>query len=353
MLIRGLDHVRDDAERAALEAGLHLALSHRAEWARHLARGESWFVLVRDFGGGARAGFAIDKVRTRAMPGHFIFRIGMFGADWPPEVCEAAVQALMTIAQTTPRLLRLEVNVFSRSGREAIGNIFAASGFREVRPPTSYRHTLAIDLTPSEDEIFASLGKSARKRIRETIKLALRTVVVTDTAYADRIQELQQEALRKTDGPSAWADWRGILSLSRDHPNLSRVIGLFPGDDLSPKNMVAFSWVCNHGDHGEYRAAGSTRKSDIRIPFGYLMVWDMIRWAKETGAKWFDMGGVALGDDDEKALEGISEFKGYFTRDLIEVGAEWAFEPNPLRASIAAVVSSNADRLRGWMARIG
>jgi hypothetical protein len=351
MLVRGLNRDRGEAERKASETGVPLALMHRREWAQHLSRGESWFLFVVDSESQGQAGFAIEKVPTRAMPGHFIFRIGMFGANWPADVCEAAVAGLMQIAKTTPRLLRLQVNVFSRDKRGAVGDVLAAAGFHQVHPPTAYQHTLVVDLTPSEDEIFASLGKSARKRIRETTKLALRTVVLTDAAYADRLKELQQEALRKTDGPSAWSDWQGILSLSREHPHLSRVIGLFLSDDQAPENMVAFSWVCNHGDHGEYRAAGSTRKTDVRIPFGYLMVWDMIRWAKEMGASWFDMGGVALGGDDEKALEGISEFKGYFTRELVEVGAEWVLEPNPMMASIAARVSSTADRFRSLLGK--
>jgi hypothetical protein len=352
MLIRGLGHERDCAERELLEAGVPLALSHRAIWAAHVSRWESWFLLVRDASGRACAGVAIEVVRTRAMPGYAVLRVEKLGGTLPGEVSSVALEAIAKLARSTPRVLRLQLNVFSRDGRETIGKTLEELGFREVRPPSSYRHTLVIDLKPSEDEIFASLGKSARRRIRETVKLSLRSVVITDPLYAERLKELQLEALQRTGGHSPSEDWRGILRMSQEHPDHSRVIGVFPGEDNASENMGAFGWVCNHGDHAEYRASGSTKRSG-RAPFGYLLVWEMIRWAKTTGAEWFDMGGVTLADGDESALEGISEFKRFFSREVVEVGAEWVLEPSPVRARIAAIVSSGAQQIRGWIGKRG
>ena len=109
--------------------------------------------------------------------------------------------------------------------------------------------------------------------------------------------------------------------------------------------MEAFLWVCNHGDHVEYRAAGSTRRTDVRIPYGYLLAWEMIQWAKAEGAEWFDMGGVTLADGDQPELEGISRFKRYFSRNVVEVGAEWELELSPARARIATLLSNGASHV--------
>jgi hypothetical protein len=350
LLIRGLGSERDRAEREVLEAGIPLALSNRAVWAP-LHRWEPWFLLVRDASGHARAGVAIEVVRPRVMPGCLILRVAKFGGSLPGEVCRVVLEAITSLAKGTPRVLRLQINVFSCNGREAIGKMLKELGFFEVRPPSAYRHTLVIDLKPTEDEIFASLGTSARKRIRETTKMSLRSVVITDATYAERLKELQQQALQRTGGHIPSEDWHGILRMTREHPNLSRVIGLFQGEDTAPKNMAAFLWGCNHGDHVEYRAAGSERQSDVRIPYGYLLVWDMIRWAKATGAEWFDMGGVTLEEGEETALEGISRFKRYFSREVVEVGAEWALEPAPVKARIARMISHNARRISAWMGK--
>ena len=349
MLIRGLGPERDCAEREVLDAGVPLELPQRAVWAAYLHPWDPCFLLVRDQNRRACAGVAIEQVRTRALPGHLILRVGKFGGSLPNQVSRILLQAIAEFARKQPRVLRLQVNVFSRDRREAIAETMQELGFREVRPPSSYQHTLAIDLKPSEDEIFASLGKSARKRIRETTKMALQSIVISDLMYAERLDELQHVALQRSGGHSTSLDWQAILRMSHDNPNLSRVAGLFLSEDRSPENMAAFAWACNHGDRVEYRAAGSQRRGEVRMPFSYLLVWDMIRWAKATGAEWFDMGGVTLSEGDDQELEGISRFKMYFSANVVEVGAEWVFEPLPVRARIATLVSNSAWSLRNLM----
>ena len=350
-LIRGLGTERDDAERELLEAGVPLALQHRAIWTVHLSRWESWFLLVRDSGGRAIGGFAIENVQTRALPGHKILRVGRFGGSQPIEVCEVALEALASLGKKTPRVLRLQVNVFSRDGRQAIGEILENLGFREIRPPSSYQHTLGIDLKPSSDKVLASFTRDARKRIRETVEMSLRSEVITDPLFVDRIDELQQGAMQRTGGYKPTQDWQSILIMSQKYPDLSRVVGLFQGEQTTPENMGAFGWSLNNGDYVEHRAAGSTRQTDVRIPYGYLLVWDMVQWAKSVGAQWFDMGGVTLAEGDQNHLEGISRFKKYFSRDVLEVGAEWVMEPAPLRAKVANAISNGTERVREWRAK--
>jgi lipid II:glycine glycyltransferase (peptidoglycan interpeptide bridge formation enzyme) len=203
-----------------------------------------------------------------------------------------------------------------------------------------------IDLKPGEEGIFASFRESARRHIRKTMKMPLQSVVISDPVYADRLMELQQEALRRTGGHIGSVNWRGILKLSRDHPDLSRVFGLFYSEDRAPENMGAFVWICNHGDHAEYGLAGSQNRGEVKIPLGHLLVWDAVRWAKAVGAEWFDMGGVTLAGSDDTALEGISEFKRHFSRAVAEVGAEWQLDVAPVRTRIAAMVSNGARRMQ-------
>ncbi len=344
-LIRGLGKNREDAEREIMSRGEHLPLRHRSEWAANLCLREPWFVFVRDANGRACGGVAIEKVRCRTLPGSMVLRVKRFGGSLPNEVCRVALKAIVILAKRSPRVLRLQVNIFSRAGREAIAKVLEELGLREVRPPSSYRYTLAIDLKQSEDEILASFNRNARKRIRESMTMSLRSFPITDPVYAERLQELQQLALQRTGGHIGARDWRGALTLSRKHPNLSRIIGIFTSESTAPKDMGAFGWACSNGDHVEYCAAG-TQRSDDGIPFGYLLAWDIIRWAKTTGADWFDMGGVTL-DGDASPLEGISRFKRYFSREVLEVGAEWILEPAPLLAMTETVISKFRHRFAG------
>ncbi len=351
MLVRGLGSERDSAEEEVLAAGVPLALMHRSVWASHVSHWESLFLLVRDETGRACAGVAIEEVRTRALPGHVVLRVGMFGGALTDDVRRVALEAITELANKIPRVLKVQVNLFTRNGLEETGATMRGLGFRQIRPPSSYPYTLVINLKPTEDEIFAALGRSGRKRIREVRKMSLRSLVIEDPAYADRIRELQAEAMRRTRGYRNLEDWKGILRMSKEYPNLSRVYGLFPNDDTSPENMGAFSWVCNHGDHGEYRAGGSKSRGEVRIPYGYLLMWEMIQWSKAQGAEWFDLGGVTLPGGDETALEGISEFKRSFSRETVEIGAEWVLETAPIRAKIVTAVTTGALRVRALMSK--
>lgn len=346
-LIRGLGSERDDAEREVIEAGVSLPLQHRVVWAENLYRSEPLFLVVREGDGRVRAGFAIENLRTRAIPGYKTLRVVRFGGDLPIEVCQAAVQGLTELARSTPRVLWLQLNVFSRHGRDAIGESLQKLGYRQIVPPSSYQHTLVVDLVPSEDEIFATFSTNGRRRVREAIRKSLKPLVIEDADYADQLSGLQSAAFQRTGANFNSENWPAILKISKERPDLSRVVGLFEDEDLAPEKMRAFLWGCNHGDHWEYRAAGSIRRTEAPIPFGYLLAWEMIRWAKAEGADWFDMGGVTLAESEDTALEGISRFKRYFSREVAEVGAEWVLEPSPARARVATAVSNCAQRLRG------
>lgn len=352
-LIKGLGPERDSAERELIEARFVLPFSGRAVWAANINRWQPWFLLVRNADGRACAGVGIEQVLTRAMPGYRILRLRRFGNNLPIDLCGIVLNSLNELVRKHPRILRIQVQVLSRDKRGEIAGILARLGYRELEFPTVYRHTLVIDLNPTEEEIFAKFSDSGRNKIRKTIRKMGQSVAITDQIYANRLMELQNEALHRTRGQIAGENWCGVLKLSQESPESSQVFGLFLGEDKSPENLAAFGWVCNHGDHGEYRAAGSTRRTDVKIPYGYLVAWDMIRWAKATGAEWFDMGGVTVGEGDESALEGISNFKRSFSREFAEVGAEWIIEPHPMRARIADAVSVGAHRSRVWLAKIG
>ena len=89
---------------------------------------------------------------------------------------------------------------------------------------------------------------------------------------------------------------------------------------------------------------GTSQPDGMKVNVGRMLVWDLVRWAKTTGAEWFDMGGITLGNPGEEALAGISSFKRSFSDNVVEVGSEWILEPRPIRARIADAISRS---LRG------
>jgi hypothetical protein len=352
MLIRGLGVERDRAEEELLDVGVRLPLSHRAIWTANPYQWEPWFLLVRDASGRACAGTGMERIRSRTMPGYSILRMRRFGGNLSNETRRIILETAARLAMESSHILRLDVNVFAREGRNTIAETLQELGFTEIVPPSTYRYTLAIDLRPNEDEIFASLGSTARAKIRKSARKALRIVRITDLVFAARIRDLQQQALQHSGGQITSENWPQVINMCARYPDLSCIFGLIVGEEVVPENMHAFGWVCNHGDHGEYRAAGASRDIELKVPLGYLPAWEMIRWAKNTGSVWFDMGGITLSDGDETELKGVSDFKRHFSQNVVEVGAEWVLEPSPVHARIADILSSGIRFMRTQRGRL-
>jgi lipid II:glycine glycyltransferase (peptidoglycan interpeptide bridge formation enzyme) len=174
----------------------------------------------------------------------------------------------------------------------------------------------------------------------------VREIVGAD--YAERMNALLEETMQRTGGDFHPVNWHRIARLCLQNPGLARLSGLFRTDVTGPESLVAFALGLAHGDHVEYSHAASTRDPSLRIPLVYALAWDLICWGKTTGATWFDFGGISPAGHAEggDATGGISDFKRYFSRDVVQVGEDWSYEPHPMRAALARGASSAVQWLK-------
>ena len=342
-LLVGLSPEREEWERALLSAGRALPLPHRSAWAALHSPFDSWFIKVSDATGRPCGAAALQVAPSRALPGHLIVRCERFGPGVSAGAQRAALQALVAIARQRHRVLRLCVETFAIDPveRAALEGHAQALGFVRVRPPRSYENTLLISLERDEKSIFASIHRTARQNVRAVDKNPMQVRPVEDSAHFDRLDEISRETYARTGGAYTPADWSRIVALSAREPAASRLVGLYRTDISGPASLLAYAWGCGHGDHVHYSRGGSTRATDVRISLTYPLVWDLICWAKRSGARYFDFGGVTVGSNQsDDPLGGISDFKRAFSKHLEQVGAEWSLEPRPVQARAARFVSS-------------
>lgn len=351
------DERRERAEKAILAAGVMLPLPHRCSWARAICPHGSLFFAVEDENGADSFGFAAKIIRSRALPGHLQLRVEMFGGALQTDVLEVALMSLKEYAVSNRKVLRVNVEVMSRDRlvRSAIGQYAKALGFCRREKSRSYNRTVVMDLTRDESAIFASLHPTARRHIKITSKKPLTIRAIVDSSYSHRLAELLKETLARTSGGSEKHDWERVIDFSRRYPNESRLVGLFRTDmPPDPDALLSFVWGRVHGVSADYHVAASTRLAGSNVPLGYAPAWDVIRWAKSRGARYFDFGGITDGHhgDSADALGGISDFKRYFTQEVVVVGEEWILEPSGQKAKVANFVSGNARRIREIMHRM-
>ncbi len=340
---------RERCERELDEAGFPLPLAHRCAWALAHRPGRSWFVALRGPAGQCVAGLAAQVNSSRSLPGHLLLRVERFGGNLPPDVREAAVVALAGLARRHPRVLRVSVELLARdpAARAVLEDTLARHGFRPVKRRRCYACTAVLDLAPADEALLAALNPKTRGHIRRTVRKESDLRPIEDPVWAGRIDELVRESLHRTGGRHYPLDWAPLIDLSRRWPNRSRLVGLFRRDATGPGSLLSVAWACHHGDHVHYAQGGATRANDLRIPLAHALVWDLILWAKRNGARWFDLGGITDGHGGAGGdqLGGISDFKRGFSREVVEVGGEWALEPSWARAWLASTLSGGVSLL--------
>lgn len=329
--------------------GFALPLPARAAWGKWLGGPGHLSAMAHDADGRPLALLGIDVSPTRALPWHRIMRVEALGAPYAAVVGMPLLRAIAEYARSHGTMLKVVVELECRdeTAKDTLRTLLHDAGFRRTPSERVSEHTLAVDLAPTEEEILASFSRSTRQNIRGATKHALRIAPVEDTRCGPRMNALLAASLARTGAPPQAMDWSAVLTLCKTVPHRSRVVGVFRNESDDPSDLVGFAWGLHHGDRVEYHTGASDRIPGVRLPILYPALWDLIRWGRETGGRWFDMGGVTegtLGSND--ALGGISDFKRGFTRVEVTLGEEWTYTPRLLRARLAAFTSQLARRLR-------
>jgi hypothetical protein len=351
-IVSGLVSERARAEAALDDLAITIPLPQRAVWLRACGADDAIMVVARDRDDRPIAATGVNIASSRAMPGHRLYRVERMSAAQREDVDDALLRGLVDVARRDASCLRVSVEVFERDDvrRTRLTRTLAEHGFARSFEKRSYERTLALELSPRADALLGGLAMKVRRNIREPAKRGLEIRRVTDPVLAPRLDALLRETYERTGGVAPHLPWSTVIEMSEREPQRSRISGLFDPTAAGPDTLLGYSWGVVHGDYVTYEAGGSTRRADLgRTPLAYAPLWDLIAWATTTPATWFDFGGVTAGSKAaaDDPLGGISDFKRHFSQSVVDVGAEWVFEPRPVRSSIARAVSAVVRRLGG------
>ena len=102
----------------------------------------------------------------------------------------------------------------------------------------------------------------------------------------------------------------------------------------------------NFGGKACYVYGASDNECRNHMP-NYLMQWEMIRWALETGCTVYDFQGVSGNLSPEgNHMYGLYRFKKGFNGQLDELAGEFDYVYRPLRAKMVDRAIALNDRLR-------
>lgn len=302
--------------------------------------------MVED--GSLRSVVAVERHRSRAVPGAVVLRVERFGRA----LHEPVVPHIATLSDTLRRAnkwtLALQVALFDEdtNRREQAVSAWCQSGFRRTGS-RSYQQTLRTELLPDEDSVWGAFSQSARRGVRSFERVGGRILRLSDPVMVPWIRRLHGETFDRTGGKApilelCVADPRDLI------PQRCAVFLAFAESGCTESSLVSFGVVRVHGDHAVYEAGGSRRlQGDAAIIGGYSIMWECMRWAIQQNCTWFDLGGsVDLEDRRYRHLAGIEEFKRRFSKVRLSVGDEVVCEPSRLLAGLAQLNRAVAGLVR-------
>lgn len=339
---------RRRAERELDAIGRAVPVHARAAWGEAFSDSPSALAAMHVPGTGYVGGIGVVMLPSRAMPGHQIWRVDRVSDVLGVEHAAALLQYIAASARRRRRVLRVDVSVASRDAafRSALAAMLARVGFKQIPTVRTSGYTLVVELG-DEEAMLASLSKQTRRNIRAIERQPVVVRPVDNPQLADRMHALMRETMARTGGTYEPVDWEAAMHVSRELPDRSRLVGMERTDTTSPERLLAFMWAHQHGQHAVYDAGASTRQTDLKITMADPLMWDIIRWARSTGARWFDLGGVSRpvpGAADP--LAGISDFKRSFSRQVEEVGDEYVIDVAPVRSAVARALGTGVRAIR-------
>jgi lipid II:glycine glycyltransferase (peptidoglycan interpeptide bridge formation enzyme) len=245
------------------------------------------------------------------------------GRPLDPEVVISMARALEDEYASQRRLvLRVLPNALSCSPRAALYQS-AFSGFkREPLTSANTYRTFILDLGPPLEELRRSLDAKWRNKLTQAEKKGLRVVAGNGTDEYRTFCRMYYE-MRKRKTFESTVDVDEFARIQEDLPESHRMQILICEDRAVPVAGLVASAM---GDSAVY-VLGATSNDGLNAKGAYLLQWNLIKWLKENGFKWYDLGGI-----DPERNPGVYQFKrGLSGTDV--------FQMNPLVACDSVVSS--------------
>jgi len=246
------------------------------------------------------------------------------GRPLDPEVAVNIARALEQEYVGNRKLfLRILPNAFVGSPHAAvIQSAFRGFTLEPLDADNTYR-TFVLDLAPSFDELRKKLDAKWRNHLKRAEKNGLNVVAGTGSDEYRIFCQIYNQ-MRKRKAFETTVDVGEFGRIQEDLPESQRMRILICRDKGAPVAALVTSAM---GDSAIY-LLGATNEEGLKLQGAYLLQWTMIKWLKENGIRWYDLGGI-----DPERNPGVYSFKrGFSGTDLTQI--------NPLVACRSIVSSA-------------
>jgi lipid II:glycine glycyltransferase (peptidoglycan interpeptide bridge formation enzyme) len=199
-----------------------------------------------------------------------------------------------------------------------------SSSLRPSHHPLFTKYTFILDLTKSEDELL----KAMHSKTRYNIRLAQKHGVVikedsSDLAFTAYLKLSEETTERQR-----------FYAHNRDYHqtmwNTLRESGIAKLFTASYNNKIITAWIMFCFNDTIYYPYGASSRNHREIMAPNLILWELIRWAKEKGFNKFDLwGAMGPNPDTHDPWYGFHRFKEGYHPELVEFIGSYDLVINP------------------------
>ncbi|GBD89448.1 femAB family protein [bacterium BMS3Abin04] len=196
---------------------------------------------------------------------------------------------------------KLHLNIFPNIFKEKDNNlipVLTGIGFNLKEYDNPYQ-TIYLDLSPSLKELKKNFRKKWRYELNKSCKNELTITRGKDAKYFDEFLKLYKE-MHQTKQFVEHINVESFKKMQQSLPDSLKMDVFLAYHEDEP---IAALVGTNIGEIGIYLLGASARKGR-ELGASYQLQWYMLSWLKESGCKYYDLGGI-----DPEGAPGVTRFK--------------------------------------------
>ena len=209
---------------------------------------------------------------------------------------------------------------------------YGPEGFETIQARFNYR--LPIE-GRSEQELLANLTQKTRYNVRLAQKKGVQVRVCGPEMLDDFMRIMRVTGERDGFNTRPRAYFERMLSALGE--NVRLYMAFYEG------KAVSGAITTNYAGKTCYVYGASDNVYRNVMP-NYLIQWEMIRWAVETGCSVYDFQGVSGDMDESRPIYGLYRFKRGFNGRLDELAGEFDFVYRPLAAELVEAAKGAREK---------
>lgn len=233
---------------------------------------------------------------------------------------EAHVSSILNALPGPRALTNIVIHDFDEVLRAAPHGIISDFNFKPALPEQRLLNiaTFVVDLNKGFDELWSDLGSKSRNAVRKCEKselvfgLAPDTSAALDAFFYQSASAVARHGLNYVGKP--------VLMKMASEGNLAVLVAQTGSCSIQNVTLVYKS-----GDTALYMYGSSAE--EVPTGLGQFVQWHTIKYLKEQGLRWYDLGGVPR----KAPADSIYRFKESIGGAAVDLGTEYHFEGVGLR----------------------